>query len=270
MARRDVVQKSSLDLDNPAYLALSDAVDAFQSAEQSFYQSRVDELNGYPGLGGLELEEVEKKYDEFLGEQPWQYLTQFTNSGNSAAVETSNAVDFAGNDIDRKYVRITTALSSLSDISDIADPPNFYVLYNPGAGNIGIDLLYTDISFFGVGSIATAVVDQADDGDIEITYHTGFGEVPIGFQSNSSLSGLQAHMYRLIGSGYNSAIGNKYSTYLSALNTYQNTTGTSLTPDFFSGVADQPWKDFQGDINAGYNRPGKLNAQLVRETRGAN
>ena len=270
MARRDVVQKSSLDLDNPAYLALSDAIDDFQSAEQSFYQSRVDELNGYPGLGGLELEEVEKKYDEFLGEQPWQYLTQFTNSGNSPAIETSAAVDFEGNDIDRKYVRVTQALSFLADITDIADPPNFYDLYNPGAGNVGIDLLYTDIAFFGAGSTATAVVDQDDDGDIEITYHTGFGEVPIGYQSNSTLTGLKAHMYRLIGSGYNSAIGNRYSTYLSALSAYQNTTGTGITAPIFSGVPDQPWKDFVGDPNAGYNRPEKLSAQLIRETRGAN
>ncbi len=101
MARRNVVQKSSLDLDNPSYRSLSDALDDFQGAEQSFYQSRVDELNGYPGLSDLTLQEVEQKYDELLGEQPWQYLTQFTNSGNSPAIETSAAVDFEGNDIDK-------------------------------------------------------------------------------------------------------------------------------------------------------------------------
>ena len=270
MARRAVVQKSSLDLDNPFYRSLSDALDDFQGAEEAFYKSRVDQLNGYPGLGNLELQEVERKYDELLGQQPWQYLTQFTNSGNIAATESSAVVDSDGNDIDRKYVRITQALSSIADIADINNPPNFYILYNPGAGNNEIDLLYTNISFFGVGTVSTVVVDQSGDEDVEITFHTGFGEVPVAYQSNSTLTGFKAHMYRLIGSSYNNAIGNRYSTYLSALSNYQNSTGTGVAPIIFSGDADEPWKDFVGDPNAGYNRPEKLSPKLVRETRGAN
>tara|TARA_A200000113_G_scaffold225854_1_gene248349 strand:- start:5624 stop:6412 length:789 start_codon:yes stop_codon:yes gene_type:complete len=262
MARRNVVQKSSLDLSNPYYAALSDAIDKFQAQEEQFYKDRRDELNSYPGLSGLGNTRVEDAYDALLGDRPWNYTSIFNNAGNNPAVETDNTEDDDGDDIDSFYVLLPDSLESISDKRGVH---NYYALYNPGTGQSGVDLLFTDISFFKSGSTG-----NDDDDDDSFSYKTGFGEVPIAYQSNSKLSGRLAHMYRLIGSKYDSSVGPKYSTYVSARNNYENSSGSGNNTDFFSGSVDRPWQGFVGDTDAGYNRPDKLEFTLVLETRGAN
>tara|TARA_X000000950_G_scaffold79132_2_gene99502 strand:+ start:707 stop:1501 length:795 start_codon:yes stop_codon:yes gene_type:complete len=264
MARRNVVAKSSLVLTNPYYTDISDAIDDLADAEDQFYDDRRDELNSYPGLSGLSSNDVEEAYDSLLGERPWNYTSIFNNAGNSLSTETDDTVDDDGNDEDQFYVRIPSSLDSLSDLVD--DFGRHYHLYNPGVGNRVIDLLYTDISFFEDGSSGSG----NDENDNPFSYRTGFGEVPIAYQSNSQLSGRLAHMYRLIGALYDTAVDSKYSAYISAKNNYEGSTGSGNDADFFSGTQDKPWDGFTGDTTVGYNRPDKLKGKLVRETRGAN
>jgi len=244
MGRRTVVALSSLNVINPYYLEVKTAIDVLQGAETAFYEARAAELNTYPGLTGLDRDVVESAYDALLGSEPWTYTARFNASANPSRDPTTTFGGGATINVtvpDSVYLRVTGELPGDFSTSQIE--------YVVGAGEPAVDILYTDISFF---------------------KEAHFTEVPTAYVINTFYTGRQAHQYRLIGSLYDaSAVASAYSSYLGVLNSYEEWDGTTVD-DFFGGTGPTPWDGFTGDVDAGYNRPQKLSAKLIRETRGAN
>lgn len=264
MARRPVINTSSLQLTAPNYTALLRSIDQLQDAERDFYNDRMNELNSYLGQGGKSRNDVENAYNSLLGMQPWEYTNIFNNAGNSLdTTETSDEEDDDGNDADLVFVQLPSALSQFSTHEENT------IQFNPGIGFREVDLLYTNISFFTTpGETFSADDDQGFSGD----YQTGFNELPVAYQSNNNLSGYLAHMYRLIGNRYDSAVGPKYNNYINQVNAYNNYVGGGSSETFTGGTPDQPYKDHQpaSGTEFGYNRPTVLSIKIVEEARGYN
>ena len=255
MARRPVISTSALNLAAPNYLALLQSINDLEDAERSFYGSRSNELNSYLGQGGKSRAEVEKAYDSLLGNQPWEYTNIFNSAGNNLATGNGNS---------QVTVQLPSALSQYGTII-----PDSLLFYNPGVGFKEVDLLYTDISFF-TSSGDTSSSDDDDDYGNSIDYQTGFNELPVAYQDNNNLSGRLAHMYRLIGNRYDSAVAPKYSNYINQVNTYINYVGGGSSNTYTGGTSDRPHDDYQPPANTafGYNRPSQLSIKIVEETRG--
>lgn len=262
MARRPVINIATLSITAPNHGALVRSIDQFQTAEGLFYDGRSDELNSYPGLSGLTKSIVEGAYDSLLGTTPWNYTSVFNNAGNSLATESSTVTDNFGNDSDDFFVQLPSPLSSYATSGDNSD----LILYKPGKGFSEVDLLYTNISFF---TSRGSLNNEDDRFGYGINFYTGFGEVPIAYQNNSSLSGRLAHMYRLIGNRYDSEVQPKYSKYIDKLSEYNAHVGGGDTEVYSGGTADRPWDGYAG-VFGGYNRPGTLSSNLVEESRGYN
>ena len=265
MARRPVINTSSLKLTAPNYTALLRSIDELQDAEKDFYADRADELNSYVGQGGRGNADVENDYDNLLGTQPWNYTDIFNDSGNSLdTTETDDEEDEDGNDADLIHVQLPSALSNFATGDDNT------ILYNPGIGFKEVDLLYTNIGFYTSPGQTFSASD--DDDNTLFDYQTGFNELPVAYLDNSNLSGRLAHMYRLIGNRYDSAVGPKYNSYISQLNTYNNYVGGGASETYTGGTPDQPYKDYQpaSGTEFGYNRPTALSIKIVEEARGYN
>lgn len=239
MGRRTVISTSGLNLVNPSYSQLLSTRSAFLSAENDFYNDRRDELNEYPGLSGLSSSQVEQAYDNLLGNEPWNYTSIFTASANQRKVPPINAITFGVSVPTTLGARIPGASETFL---------GYTIQYTAGEGQPEVDLLYTDIELFGPSK---------------------FTEVPTAYQDNSLYDGRKAHMYRLIGSLYDSALSSAWNSYSSALNNYRSWGGSGAS-DFIAGSGSTPWSGYIGDVDAGYNRPSKLKGKLIRETRGAN
>ena len=262
MARRPVINTSALNLTAPNYLTLLQSIETFQNAESDFYDDRKNELNSYLGQSGKSRDDVENAYNSLLGMQPWEYTNIFNSAGNSLdTTETSNEEDDDGNDKDLVYVQLPSALSSF------ATNDNNTILHNPGTGFKEVDLLYTNIRFY--TSTGEGFSADDDDDNTLFDYQTGFGELPVAYQSNSALSGRLAHMYRLIGNRYDSAVTPKYNNYIGQLNTYNNYVGGGASDIYTGGTPDRPYDGYVRPTSAfGYNRPEQLSIKMVEESRG--
>ena len=262
MARRPVISTSALSLTAPNYLVLLQSIQDLQGAESNFYVDRKNELNSYLGQPSRSTNEVESAYDSLLGTQPWEYTNIFNSAGNSLDnTETSNEEDDDGNDADLIYVQLPSALSAH------ATNASNTILYNPGIGFREVDLLYTNISFYTSRGETFSASD--DDDNTSFDYQTGFEEVPVAYQDNNNLSGRLAHMYRLIGNRYDSAVAPKYSNYINQVNAYNNYVGGGSSTSYTGGTPDRPYDGYSRPASVfGYNRPDKLNIKIVEETRG--
>ncbi len=259
MARRNVLQKSSLSLTAGNYLDLINAIDALQGAEENFYKSRAEELSAYKGAVTVGKTQIEQEYDAQLGSKPWEYTDNFNASNNAEAEATTGGGPLGGGPP-------TPFLVLLPDVGDddrwdpdstsgVLDPKQ-YVLYTPGAGEEQVDVFYQDIDWFKDSG-------PGEDG--------GFGEVPIKYQDNSALTGWMAHMYRLVGSLYDDKVKPKWNKYKDERDEYNNSVGGGGGGgNFFSGNGNEPWKGYQGSANLSYNRPKDLSTKLVKEAMGAN
>ena len=261
MARRPVISTSGLDLTAPNYLALLQSIDDLQAAERGFYDDRKDELNSYLGQRNKSRNEVENAYNSLLGMQPWEYTSIFNSAGNSLdTTETSDQEDDDGNDADLVFVQLPFALSQFSTHGENT------IEFNPGIGFREVDLLYTNIRFF---TTPGETFDADDDDGSSVDYQTGFNELPVAYQSNNNLSGRLAHMYRLIGNRYDSAVAPKYSNYINQVNAYNNYVGGGSSTSYTGGTTDRPYDGYSRPASVfGYNRPDKLNIKIVEETRG--
>ena len=264
MARFQTIDISTVPLTTPNYLALERSIEALKDAEDDFYKDRRKELETYKGQGGLSTSQVENAYDSMLGRAPWDYSDVFQNSGNSEATETNTDTDEEGNDEDDFYVQLPESLASFADSGLNGD----LILYKPGKGFKEVDLLFQSISFF--TSKGSPQTEDDDDGN-GFDYYEGFGELPVAYRGNGTLSGINAHMYRLIGDRYDSSVGPKYRDYKSELAKYEGSTGGGNFDTYKGGTPDQPYKNYQPAANSfGYNKPGTLSIKIVEEARGYN
>ena len=269
MGRRPVINKGTLNLTAPNYAALSEAIDDFQDEERKFYKRRAEELSEYPGVGNKTKAEVERDYDNLLGDDPWDYLDEFNRANNAVSVETDSTTDDDDEDADSFLVSLPGKLEDRIDNPDQLDEDGGkYVLYNPGAGYADVDLLYTNIDYFKTGS--TRYAD--DDNEDAFSYKTAFGEVPVKYQSNNKMNGRIAHMKRLIGTLWNQQVKPYWDDYEDALDDYNNYVGGGVDTDIYSETVpneDRPWNGLTNDFD-GYNRIDELRGKLIREARGYN
>lgn len=277
MGRRTVVNKGTLSLVAPMYAALSEAIDDFQDEERRFYVRRAEELSQYPGVGNRSKAEVERDYDNLLGNDPWDYLGEFNRANNTEkddSDQTDATNDGYGEDLDSFYVRLPDKLADRIDNPDetdgYGDDADKFILYNPGTGYKEVDLLYKSADMFKEkGSSGTFDGDRFGNSK---TYFVGFGELPTRYKSNSKMDGRIAHMKRLIGTLWNEEVKPYWNNYQSQLNAYNAYVGGGLDTDIYGGSVpdeDRPW-DGQTNGFKGYNRIDELKNKVIREARGYN
>ena len=274
MGRRNIMKISSASPSVDGYADLVDKIQKFQKAEEDFYKSRKNALKDYPGFGGKTADQIEKEYDKQYGSDPWNYSSRAGTSSDERT-ETDASTDSNGDDADRFYVKIPTDGSDMNDpaIDGIGSTTNHlgshYLQYNPGVGNVTVDVTYENISFFKNSGVKGTFGSGRGGGDTP--YHTGFGEVPIFYNANNNYSGKQLHMFRKLGSLYDASVGSAYSAYQSAKATYDNNNKSSTTSTpILRTTFDFAWDGTQGDADAGYNRPEKLKGKLRKEAMGFN
>lgn len=274
MGRRNIMNQSSADVNVAGYADLVQKIQEFKQAEEDFYESREDALKEYPGLSRKKADDIEKEYDKLYGDDPWNYSSRAGTSSDERT-ETDASTDSNGDDADRFFVKIPTDGSDMTDpaIDGIGSTTNHlgshYLRYNPGVGNVTVDVTYENISFFTNKGQQGTFGSGRGGGDTP--YHTGFGEVPIFYNANNNYSGKQLHMFRKLGELYDASVGPKYNAYQSAKTTYDNNNGspTSNTP-ILRETFDFAWDGETGDVDAGYNRPTKLKNKLRKEAMGFN
>ena len=276
MGRRNVINKSTLSLVAPNYAALSEAIRDFQDEERKFYVNRAAELSEYPGVGNKSENDVEKAYDNLLGNDPWDYLDEFNRANNDISEETDDSTNDGpggdGSDADSFYIILPDKLADREDNPDETDGygnnADKFILYNPGTGYAEVDLLYTNIDFFkSKGSSGSFSDDRFGS---STSYFGGFGEVPTKYKSNNKMNGRIAHMKRLIGTLWNAQVKPHWDTYQSELNTYNNFTGGGVDTDIYSENVpdeDRPWDGLTNNFK-GYNRIKELKGKVIREARG--
>ena len=275
MGRRNVINKSTLSLVAPNYAALSEAIRDFQDEERKFYVNRAAELSEYPGVGNKSKNDVEKAYDNLLGNDPWDYLDEFNRANNdekNTSDETDNTEDSSGVDVDSFYILLPDKLADRIDNPDATDGygnnEQKFILYNPGTGYKEVDLLYDNVDFFKTKGSSDSFNDDRF-GNSE-TYFVGFGELPTRYKSNNKMNGRIAHMKRLVGSLWNAQVKPHWDTYQSQLNTYNNYTGGGVDTDIYSENVppeDRPWDGLTNSFK-GYNRIKELKGKVIREARG--
>ena len=275
MGRRNVINKSTLSLVAPNYAALSEAIRDFQDEERKFYVNRAAELSEYPGVGNKSKNDVEKAYDNLLGNDPWDYLDEFNRANNdekNTSDETDNTEDSSGVDVDSFYILLPDKLADRIDNPDATDGygnnEQKFILYNPGTGYKEVDLLYDNVDFFKTKGSSDSFNDDRF-GNSE-TYFVGFGELPTRYKSNNKMNGRIAHMKRLVGSLWNAQVKPHCDTYQSELNTYNNYTGGGVDTDIYSENVppeDRPWDGLTNSFK-GYNRIKELKGKVIREARG--
>ena len=271
MGRRNIMKLSSASPMVSGYADLVDKIQKFLKAEEDFYKSRKNALKNYPGFGGKTADQIEKEYDKQYGSDPWNYSSRAGTSSDERT-ETDATTDSNGADADRFYVQIPDDDGDPIDgitTDASAYGGGHYLLYNPGVGNIDVDVTYENISFFkrsGVkGTFSTGARGSSED------YHTGFGEVPIFYNANNNYSGKQLHMFKKLGLLYDATVAPAYSAYQSAKTTYDNNNKSSTASvPILRTTFDYVWQGTQGDTDAGYNRPEKLEAKLRKEAMGFN
>jgi hypothetical protein len=275
MGRRNVINKSTLSLVAPNYAALSEAIKDFQDEERKFYVNRAAELSQYPGVGNVSKNDVEKAYDNLLGNDPWDYLDEFNRANNNekdTSDQTDDTDDGFGVDVDSFYILLPDKLAERIDNPDATDGygnnEQKFILYNPGTGYKEVDLLYEREDFFKEkGSSGSFNDDRFGNSE---TYFVGFGELPTRYKSNNKMNGRIAHMKRLIGSLWNAQVKPHWDTYQSELNTYNNYTGGGVDTDIYSENVpdeDRPWDGLTNSFK-GYNRIKELKGKVIREARG--
>ena len=269
MGRRNIVRLSSLDVNVAGYAAVAETVDKFKQAEEDFYKARRDQLNRYPGISTTDGS-VEKEYDKLYGDDPWNYSSR-AGSSSDERTETDASTDVNGNDADRIYVRIPYHNDDglLEGITGtiVAHDSNqeYYLLYNPGVGVLNLDLTFENTSLFQAGTTNEFEIDEDNTG----FFRTGFGEVPTFYNANNNYTGKELHMFRKLGTLYDSSVAPKYNDYTSAKGTYDNNNGRVIDTPILRTSFDFAWNDHQG-VDRGYNRPSQLQRTLRKEAMGFN
>jgi len=291
-----------LDPRNPFFQKLRDSITELKSAERDWYQHRLEffqELNAEYGGLSKTADEVERDYDNDIGNQPWEYLSTFNrvNDGRRSGsgvrlvqdrysvdlglpinpiVLVANGTDEEGDPCGGSSHVLPEDRSSNDDSCDPDPLPNV-LDYVPGAGAPGIDCLYTNLAAFQTNTTIFGVYvvegEEDDDGDPTfdlVEVFTGFGEVPFAWKQVSGYTKRQLSSMKAAGESYNERVKPKIDAYNSAKTDFDNVSGGRLNFDYIGGTIDFPWQNFTGS-NVSYNRPQKGGggfSKIVNEARG--
>jgi hypothetical protein len=279
MARYPLVSTATIVLTNPAAGPLLTAREALENAETSFYRSRRNLVNSYPmKTRDITTEEIESLYDTYLGAEPWRYRNRFNNSNSTLKTGSyGNTGDgFFTSETHREfYVEpwgdTPTGTYPITVGGGFSGSSAF--LYDGERGAAWVDLIvqygYNNGFSRRGGTRTGSQTSGAGDGATTTVYtvYEGFGELPVAYNGRGGLSDFEAHMLKLVGDAYEDEVRSALNNYTNSLNSYQGSNGSPTEAGFDSNNVAQPWEGFTG-VEGAYNRPERLNADLVRETRG--
>ena len=286
-----------LDPRNAFYKPLLNAIDDLKDAEDKWYKRRRDVFNEYDFGDFNESDgDVEKKYDQFCGDDPWNYKSRFDNidpsrpsGGGYRLVQnqfpTSNISDgyatnifvVNGEDDDGDPCggdRYVAPENRKSDDGDCDDSPAPRVLrYQEGRGKGSVDCLYFNLAAFkdkGTKSSLRYYESTGDDDDPfeEVDVFTRFGEIPYAWNAKDGYGQQALSALKAAGDDYEDQVRPYLDDYKDALENYRTAGGGDLESffDYLGGTLDRPWDGFDGDETS-YNRPPKLPSKLIRQVR---
>lgn len=270
-------------LTNAASGPLLLAIDELEAAETEFYNNRRNLVNSYPmKRSDITRAQIEELYDTHLGNEPWRYAARFTNSGST--LKTGSYDDGGGGIFNQSaqeefYVDAwgptPTGAYPIVIGNSFGSTDNSAFLFDQERGAAWVDLIvkhgYTNGFSRRGGTRSVAITSGAGDGASTsyATVYEGFGVEPVAYNGRGGLSDFEAHMLKLVGDAYEDTVRSALSTYQSRLSAYQGANGSPTDAVFTPSPGGQQWGGYSGSTG-GYNRPGELNAELVRETRGTN
>jgi hypothetical protein len=281
MARYPVISTGTLVLTNAATGPLLLAIEELQAAETEFYNGRRDLVNSYPmKRSDITRAQIEQLYDTHLGSEPWRYATRFSNSGSTLKTGTyGNAGGGIFNSSSQEEFYIEpwggTPTGAYPTTVGGGFSGSEAFLYDSERGAAWVDLIvkhgYTNGFTRKGGTRSVSITSGAGDGSSTsyATAYEGFGEEPLAYNGRGGLSDFEAHMLKLVGDAYEATVRPALNSYQSCLSSYQGSNGSPTEAVFTPSAGGQQWSGYMGSTG-GYNRPGELNAELVRETRGTN
>lgn len=285
-----------LDPRNAFYKTLLTAIDDLKDAEDKWYKRRRDIFNEYDFGDFNESDgDVEKKYDQFCGADPWNYQSRFNSINPDRLPSTGvfrlvqNTFDLSeinsgfksdifvlnGEDDDGDYCggdRYVAPENRKSDDGDCDDDPAPRVLnYEVGRGKARVDCLYFNLAAFkdrGTKSSLRYYESTGDDDDPfeEVDVFTRFGETPFRYRAKDGYGQQALSAMDAAGDDYEVQVRPYIDDYEDALDNYRTEGGGELDFDYLGGTLDRPWDGFDGDETS-YNRPPKLPTKLIRQVR---
>ena len=274
MARYPVVNTATIVLTNPSAGPLLRAVETLQSAEDGFYRDRRNLVNSYPmKKKDITTSEIEELYDTHLGNEPWRYKDRFDASGSTLRTGSygNTATGFYSG-----ASHVEHWMGAWGETPASATYPetrNDTFLFDEERGAAWVDLIvkhgYNNGFSKKGGTTTGSVTTGAGDGENTSFYtvYEGFGVEPVAYNGRGGLSGFEAHMLKLVGDAYEATVRPSIRSYRDSLDSYQGSNGSPVGETFVPNNPSNPLEGFTGTAG-GYNRPGELNAALVRETRG--
>lgn len=284
-------QGEVLDPRNPVYERLLEKVKDLKDAEDDWYRLRRDVFDEYDfGNFGDSVSEVEERYDRIVGDEPWNYTSDF-NSINpdrkpdtgqfrpvSNTFQLSEISDGYRSDVfvkdrydDEDFVRPEDRRDFLGD----PQPAPRVLAYEVGRGKGRIDLLYPNLTAFkdkdidkGDESDTTYYVyDEEDEKYVQLTVFAGFSDRPYRYEEEDGFSEQVLSSMHAAGLSWDDKVRPALNAYKDALEAYRANGGGDLDFEFLGGTLDRPWDGYQG-TNVSYNKPEPLPNQLVRQARG--
>ena len=285
----EVAQPSLVGLDrqNAGYGPLNSAADAVNEKETEFFENRrkvFDELDF--GDFTRSAGDVESEYESLLPSVSiYNYKTKFDSINPSTNNPDPEVIRYVHDTFPRTGMTSGFAAQFLVVIDDDEDGAvygdaqenGFPVLeYILGAGKAGIDPLYTNLSAFTSSNTSNtdfyAVVIDEEEGDTSINkvsnVFKGFIEVPYRYQAVAGWTQQQLGVMKAAGKAYEDEVRGAINAYITAKANYDDLGGGGLEEEFHGdNNLINTYENYQGLLSS-YNRPGLLNADLIKKARG--
>lgn len=267
------VSRDSLEVSNPFYAPLLEAIEEFEDAQDDFWQSREDYWDAQGK--NTSKSEVVARYEDKIGEgNPWNYRSRFssinpdrTDDGKTQHVRVSS--DFlATSSAPREELLQEDDSGEIGVSYEPYDPPRYGA--SMISGNPDVDTLWEDIDLFeDRGSSIIYYIDRGGDDPDQETVYSAYDEVPYAWEDKSGFDKEALQLMYFVGQAWHDACDNAYDDYRDALSDYNSAGGGDIDEDYFSGTPDRPWDNYEGD-RVEYMRSDSLPNVLVREIRGEN
>lgn len=280
-----------LDPQNPLYQELINKTEDLKNAEDDWYRLRRNTFDEYDfGDFNQSTDDVERKYDQILGDDPWNYTSRFESINPS---RTSGDGQF-------RLVADTFSESNIQDgfkddifVRDLYDEEEFVkpedrrgyfgspdpaprvLNYEVGRGKGRIDTLYTNLEAFENNDIDRGdkadtlyyIYDDYEEKYVQVDVFEGFSEIPIRYNSRSGYSGVELTSMHAAGNSWDEEVRPALNAYKNALDDYKDNGGGDLDFDYLGGTLDRPWDNYIGQ-SVSYNKPRPLPNVFVRQVRG--
>lgn len=279
-----------LDRQNAGFGPLNSAARAVNEKETEFFESRkkvFEELDFNDGDFGQSAKDVEEKYEELLPTVSiYNYKTTFDGLETSLNNPDPREIRYVHNTFPLSGMTAGLADQFLVVIDDDEDGAvygnaaenGFPVLeYTLGNGKASIDPLYTNLSAFTSDResstefyIVEIDEDEADSSIVRFrNVFKGFSEVPYRYRKLSNeWTQQKLGVMKAAGDAYEDEVRPSIDAYIQAKAQYDGLGGGGLE-EIFQGDNNliNTYQDYVG-LSISYNRPGVLNADLIKQARG--